>query len=51
MNEELIKELKDIRARVTAIYIKLGNPRDCEADMLLGREIRVFEKRFVKDES
>ncbi len=43
-NEELIKELKDIRIRLTEIYMALGNPKHQGADMILNRDIIKFEK-------
>ncbi len=39
MNKEDIKELKEIRIRLTQIYMKLGNPKDCSADMILKEDI------------
>jgi len=39
-----IQELKDIRVRLTQIYLELGNPKDCPADMMLKEDIEKFEK-------
>ena len=43
--EKLIKELEEIRVRLTQIYMILGNPKDCRADMTLSEDIGKFNKK------
>lgn len=42
--EKLIEELKEIRVRLTQIYMTLGNPKKCPADMILLEDIEKFKK-------
>jgi len=48
VSDPLIKELKNIRVRLTRIYMKLGNPKDCAADMILRDDISKFKKKQEK---
>lgn len=45
-SEELIEELKEMRTKLTRIYMKLGNPAYASADMSLRDDIILFEKRL-----
>ena len=45
-----IDELKKIRVRLSHIYMKLGNPNDCDADMVLNEDIQKFKERIDKGE-
>lgn len=39
----LIVEMNKMRIRLTQIYMKFGNPSNCDADMRLSRDICLFE--------
>lgn len=46
--KNLIGELERIRVRVTQIYMKLGNPKDCRGDMVLRDDIDRLKRRGTK---
>lgn len=43
---ELIRELEDIRIRITQIYIELGNPDYAEADSVLSKDINKLRTKL-----
>lgn len=43
MKEE-IEQLKNIRKRISKIYMKLGNPEEVSADWQLNKDIKFFEE-------
>ena len=45
--EKLVLELNKMRVRMTRIYVELGNPNDCYADMRLRDEIEIFKKKVL----
>lgn len=40
-----IEELEEIRVRLTQIYMKLGNPKDCAGDMVVRDDIERFKNK------